>query len=71
MTHADTEGLLDRCHCGAIAGFEFDSPAPFRMVQVRARCTECCEQTDYCMEHFNAVFVWNLARRAEKEKKDK
>lgn len=65
MIRADTEGLLDRCKCGAVAGFETDSPAPFRMVQVRARCTECSEQTEYCMEHFRAVITWNLMMRAK------
>ena len=67
MIHADTEGLLDRCHCGAVAGFETDSPAPFRMVQARARCTECCEQTEWEIDKFRAGHTWNLARRAEKE----
>jgi hypothetical protein len=41
MIHADTEGLLDSCKCGAVAGFESDSPAPLRMKYYRARCTEC------------------------------
>lgn len=65
MIHADTEGLLDRCKCGAVAGFEIDSPAPFRMVQVRARCTECCEQTEYRIDHFTASNEWNLMMRAK------
>lgn len=63
MIHADTDGLLDRCKCGAVAGFEYDSPTPFRMVQVRARCTECCEQTDYCMDKFAVANTWNLMMR--------
>ena len=65
MIYADTEGLLDRCKCGSVAGFETDSPAPFRMVQFRARCTECCEQTDYCMDNFTAANAWNLMMRAK------
>lgn len=63
MIHADTTGLLDRCKCGAVAGFETDSPAPLRMVQTRARCTECCEQTEYRMDKFTVVNEWNLMMR--------
>jgi hypothetical protein len=66
MIHADTEGLLDRCHCGAVAGFETDSPAPFRMVQVRARCTECQEQTNWFMSADSAMIEWNMKQREAK-----
>ena len=65
MTHADTDGLLDRCHCGAVAGFEYYSP---EHLTVRARCTECCEQTDWCSEKWKAVVAWNLTTRKESRK---
>lgn len=70
MIHADTDGLLDRCHCGAAAGFEEGEETrvvigrEFRCV--RARCTECCEQTVYRPFKFQAMRDWNIARRAEK-----
>jgi hypothetical protein len=63
MIHADTDGLLDLCHCGAVAGFEY-----LDGFLIRARCTECCEQTEYHPFKFQALQDWNLARRAEKEK---
>ncbi len=66
MIHADTEGLLDKCHCGSVAGFETDSQSPFGMVQVRARCTECCEQTDWFMTADAALAMWNMAQREMK-----
>jgi hypothetical protein len=73
MIHADTDGLLDKCHCGAVAGFE-ESEEEVRIIagrerrKHRARCTECCEQTEYHTFKFRALQDWNLARRAEKEK---
>ena len=63
MIHADTDGLLDRCHCGAVAGFEH-----LGGMSLRARCTECCEQTAADHEVHPVVVEWNLARRAEKAK---
>jgi hypothetical protein len=65
MIHADTEGLLDRCHCGAVARLEESYSDE---MEVRARCTECCEQTNWFPTADGAAFDWNLARRAEKEK---
>jgi len=68
MIHADTEGILDRCNCGAVAGFE----KPYtEAMEVRARCTECCESTNWFPTADQASCDWNLARRAEKEKKGK
>ena len=63
MIHADTEGLLDRCHCGAVAGFEHVGG-----FSLRARCTECCEQTGVDHAVHPVMIEWNTARRAEKEK---
>ena len=68
MIHADTEGLLDRCHCGAVAGFE---ESHNEAMEVRVRCTECCEQTYWFPTADGACFDWNLARRAEMEKAQK
>ena len=60
MIHADTDGLLDKCHCGAVAGFEFDGP------KSRAICTECCEQTGWEQCKYCAAFQWNDERRAKR-----
>ena len=65
MTHADTDRILDKCHCGAAAGFEQSNT---EFMEVRARCTECCEQTNWFPTADGASFDWNLARRAEKER---
>ena len=64
MIHADTDGLLDKCHCGAVAGFE---ESHNEAMQVRVRCTECCAQTYWFNTRDAACFDWNLARRTEKE----
>lgn len=66
MIHADTDGLLDRCHCGAVAGF--DTTTAGGKERFMAGCTECCEQTVYRPFRFQVMREWNLARRAEKEK---
>ena len=58
MIYADTLGLLDRCRCGAIAGFETNSMAG-ETGKVRARCTECCEQTEFEECKYCASFTWN------------
>jgi hypothetical protein len=58
MIYADTLGLLDRCRCGAIAGFETNSMAG-ETEKVRARCTECCEQTEFEECKYCASFTWN------------
>lgn len=60
MTYTDTNGLLDKCECGAAAGFE-RHPHECR---VRARCTECCWQTEYQLDNFNAAHAWNIMMRA-------
>ena len=62
MIHADTEGILDRCNCGAVAGFEHVDG-----FSLRARCTECCEQTGVYHDVYPVMIEWNIARRAEKE----
>lgn len=71
MIHADTDGLLDRCHCGAVAGFEESEEvrvvAGREQRKHRARCTECCEQTEYRPFKFQALQDWNLARRGIKK----
>ena len=59
MVHADTNGLMDKCHCGAVAGFEMH-PYEYR---VRARCTDCFECTEYQLDNFRAANAWNLLIR--------
>lgn len=61
MIHADTEGLLDKCHCGAMAGFEHMGG-----FTLRARCTECCEQTEPDHHVHPVVVEWNLMQREKK-----
>jgi len=61
MIYTDTEGLLDRCHCGAVAGFETSNGL------IRARCTDCCEQTELVDGNYLAAMDWNLARREERK----
>ena len=50
MIHVDTKGLLDRCgECGERAGFE-------TLLDIsRARCTECCEQTEWARDKYAAM----------------
>lgn len=68
MTHVDTDRILDKCHCGAVAGFETLGGHVNDATCIRARCTECCEQTNWFPTADGASFDWNLARRAEKER---
>lgn len=63
--HADTDGLLDRCaQCRAPAEFIACAWSPELQ---KARCTECCAQTDYHADRYAAVIEWNLAQRAIKQ----
>ena len=59
MVHADTNGLMDKCHCGAVAGCEHH---PYEC-RVRARCTDCFECTEYQLDNFRAAHAWNLLMR--------
>lgn len=60
MINADTNGLMDKCECGAVAGFERH---PYECL-VRARCTECINQTEYQLDNFRAAHAWNVMMRA-------
>ena len=64
MIHADTNGLLDRCKCGAVAGFE-TKPMAGETGKVRARCTECSEQTEFEECEYCASFSWNHMMRGQ------
>lgn len=61
VIYADTDGLLDKCGCGAHAGFENLS-----MTLIRARCTDCLEMTEVFDDMALAMVAWNKARRAQK-----
>jgi hypothetical protein len=66
MIHADTDGLLDKCHCGAVAGFElregFCGTDP--ILFYRARCTDCAEQTEaFQASQYMSAVNWNLLVR--------
>jgi uncharacterized protein (DUF983 family) len=67
VIRADTDGLLDRCSdCGERAGFEK------LLFITRARCTDCCEQTEWFKDKFSAMIDWNLSQRKQgREKKQK
>lgn len=62
MINADTNGLLDPCRCGAMAGFETNAMA-VEPGKVRARCTECCEQTEFEECKYCATIKWNSLMR--------
>ena len=63
MIHADTEGLLDKCHCGAVAGFERGKDPDTGEFSERARCTDCCEQTRWSATRGEAMADWNWNMR--------
>ena len=65
MIHADTDSLLDKCHCGAVAGFEKRVNGCW--VEHRARCTECVEQTVWFAAKGDAAIDWTVARMMERE----
>lgn len=68
MIHADTNGFLDRCKCGAVAGFEIGRNPDTGEVCVRARCTDCPEQIWWSEKTADAAFEWNqMMRRKEGE----
>lgn len=68
MIHSDTDGLLDRCaECGARAGFATNGLRWFK--HFRAGCTDCCEQTGWFKEKYDAVIAWNLEQRAKRSSK--
>lgn len=64
--HYNTDGLLDRCHCGARA----------RVVQVKrfiyvwnfVECSECGERTRDFLQEYEAVRNWNICMRELKRK---
>ena len=64
MIRVDTNRLLDKCHCGAHAGYENEDSGK----RLRAGCPDCCERTEFHADRSDAMIEWNLARRAEKVK---
>jgi hypothetical protein len=59
----DTDGMLDRCDCGARAKFVYDCEH-----QPTARsvdCTECPETTGWVVSEVAAMIRWNKARRGD------
>lgn len=71
MIHADTDGLLDKCHCGAVAGFEelyFGTCLTFYSV----KCTDCPEQINSaCGTKGMAAIDWNNNIRSIKNREGK
>ncbi|MCF7853624.1 MAG: hypothetical protein K9N51_02410 [Candidatus Pacebacteria bacterium] len=55
----DTDGILDRCHCGARARFVLKN------MVVRCECTECGQATEWHWSQAEASCDWNKARRRE------
>lgn len=68
MKTTDTDGILDRCHCGAHAGFETYST---ECTKQRAFCTECAEQTGWFVTKVGAMIAWNKLIRAIKANEKK
>lgn len=54
----DTDGILDRCECGALAAF----------TDTGARCTECAEIV-CAPTQGEAMVAWNQEMRRRKAKK--
>jgi hypothetical protein len=71
MIHADTDGLLDKCHCGAVAGFEelyFGTCFTFYSV----KCTDCAEQINAAWDTKGvAATEWNKLIRSIKKQEPK
>lgn len=62
MIYTNTDGILDKCECGAHAGLETES----RTFRVRAGCADCGDRTDY-HEHWGlAAIQWNILQRKQK-----
>ena len=61
----DTDGILDRCHCGAHAKFVCDTT--HQPNSWRADCTECAETTDWVFSEDRAMVAWNKAIRSNDE----
>ena len=55
----DTDGVLERCTCGARAGF----------VGHRVQCSECAECTDMYSDKTDAMVEWNRSVRDELNRK--
>jgi len=62
MSETDTEGLLDRCECGARAKFE----DCVEINGVSAQCTECAESTGLYLHKIGAIIAWNKQQRRNK-----
>ncbi len=58
----DTDGILDRCHCGEIAKFIHDWKN--RPKTDMARCTVCGEATDWLENEMLVMLAWNKAMRS-------
>lgn len=58
----DTDGRLDKCHCGAFAKFVCDTEHQPR--SWRVDCTECPETTDWVFCESSALTTWNQMMRS-------
>jgi len=62
----NTDGLLDKCHCGANAKIVFDDgDDPSK--RWRIDCTECAETTGWQTYPDDAFTEWNKKIRKERE----
>ena len=58
----NTDGILDRCHCGARPKFVFKIISGYC-----AQCTECGESTDWGVNETQIMIKWNKQMRKIKE----
>lgn len=67
MIHADTDGLLDRCQCGAVGQVE---ESYNDSMEFRATCTECDSKTWWFPTKDGATTEWNQMQRRAKKKQN-
>ena len=63
----NTNGLLDKCHCGANAKIIFDGDDPLK--RWRIDCAECAETTGWHTYPDDAFTAWNKKIREEGPRK--
>jgi hypothetical protein len=56
--HTDTDGILDKCHCGGFVRVRTNEGN-----KIMAECTECPEATDWLGSAVDVMVAWNRARR--------
>lgn len=60
----DTDGIFDKCECGANVKFIYDTM--HQPLSCRADCTECANTTDWVFSESVAMVKWNKMMRFNK-----